>query len=80
MRHTLDRDRFHSRIRHDDFFVTRRGRVAFVRGINVGPKNLSQLSKLRHEPGQYFLGLAFGRVARRDLAEAFGNLRLHSRV
>ena len=79
MRHSLDRDRFNRRIRDDDFLVTRCRRIAFVSGVDIGPKDLAQAAQLRHEPVQNLVRLRIGVVAL-QFVEALGNLRLHPRM
>jgi hypothetical protein len=79
MRHALDGDRFDGGIGHDHFFVAGGSRVAFVSGVDVGPKHLPEPPKLDHEPIQNFLRFLVRRSGL-EVIKAFRNLRLHSDV
>jgi hypothetical protein len=63
MRHALDGDRLDRWIGHDHFLVTRRGGIAFIGGVDVGPEHFAQAAELRHEPVQNLFRLYVGDVA-----------------
>src|SRR5207247_3020842 len=80
MRHALDRYRFKLRISQNYFLIALRRRIALIGRINVRPKRFAHLRKPRHEAGQKFLGLCFGRFVGWDLAETSADLGFESRV
>ena len=80
MCHALDRDCFKRRISQNYFLIALRRRIALIGRINVRPKRFAHLRQPRHEAGQKFLGLCFGRFVGWDLAEASADLGFEPRV
>ena len=80
MRHSINGDRLQRRISEDDFLISRRGRVPFVRGIDICPKHAAHRWQLLERLRQYFFGFCFRCLIRGNSAQASANFGFESRV